>query len=157
MSAKRILAAMAAAGLAAGAAGAAAASEDVAPGAVQFEDGAVALPLTAAAGDPVAGREWFVNRKLGNCLACHENPEVPELSFHGQTGPSLEGVADRYDAAHLRGLVINSKMTFEATMMPSFYRTAGLNRLAAKFDGKTILSAQQVEDVVAYLLTLREN
>lgn len=152
MSAKWILAAMAAAGVATGAA-----ASDTAPGAVQFEDGAVSQPLTAQAGDPVAGRKWFVNRKLGNCLACHENPEVSEQSFHGQTGPTLEGVADRYDAAHLRGLVVNSKMTFESTMMPSFYRTAGLNRMASKFDGKTILTAQQVEDVVAYLLTLKEN
>lgn len=152
MSAKWILAAIAAAGVASGAA----ASEETAPDAVQFEDGSVARPLTATAGDPAEGRKWFVNRKLGNCLACHVNPEITDQSFHGETGPSLEGVADRYDEAHLRGIIVNSKMTFEGTMMPSFYRTAGFERPAAKFAGKTILTAQQVEDVVAYLMTLKE-
>ena len=152
MSAKKILAALAAAGLMAGAAWA----ETVTPDAVTFEEGAVSASLTGKAGDPVAGRQWFTNRKLGNCLACHQNPDIPEQSFHGETGPSLEGVADRYDEAHLRGLVVNSKMTFEDTMMPSFYRVEGLFRPTKKFAGKTILTAQQVEDVVAYLKTLKE-
>lgn len=152
MSSTRILAAIAAAGLIAGAAHA----ETVAPDQVKFEDGAVAQSLTGVPGDPVAGRDWFANRKLGNCLACHQNPEMPEQAFQGETGPSLEGVASRYDEAHLRGLVVNSKMTFEDTMMPSFYRMAGFNRVAGKFDGKTILSAQQVEDVIAYIKTLKD-
>lgn len=152
MSSTRILAAIAATGLIAGVASA----ETLSPDQVKFEDGAVAQSLTGVAGDPVAGREWFANRKLGNCLACHQNPDMPDQAFQGETGPSLEGVADRYEEAHLRGLVVNSKMTFEDTMMPSFYRTTGFNRVAGKFDGKTILSAQQVEDVIAYLKTLKD-
>lgn len=152
MSSTRILAAIAAAGLFAGVASA----ETLSPDQVKFEDGAVAQSLTGVAGDPAAGREWFANRKLGNCLACHQNPDMPDQAFQGETGPSLEGVASRYDEAHLRGLVVNSKMTFESTMMPSFYRTSGFNRVAAKFEGKSILSAQQVEDVVSYLMTLKD-
>jgi sulfur-oxidizing protein SoxX len=153
MSAIRRLASIAAAALIAGTASAG----TVAPGDVAFTDGAVARSLTGVAGDPAAGAKWLSGRKLGNCLACHENPAMPNEPFQGQTGPSLEGVADRYGEAHLRGMVINSKMTFEATMMPAFYRVAGLNRPAKAFAGASILDAQQVEDVVAYLLTLKED
>lgn len=155
MSSTRIFAAFAAAGLFGFAAAHGASAETVAPDAVSFEEGAVAQPLTASAGDPAEGRKWFVNRKLGNCLACHQNPDIPEQSFHGETAPSLEGVADRYTAAQLRGIVVNSKMTFDGTMMPSFYRVSGFSRPLGDFEGKTILTAQQVEDVVAYLSTLK--
>ncbi|MFT4792560.1 MAG: sulfur-oxidizing protein SoxX [Paracoccaceae bacterium] len=152
MSSTRIIAAIAATSLIVGVASA----ETLSPDQVKFADGAVAQSLTGAAGDPVAGRELFANRKLGNCLACHQNPEMPEQAFQGETGPTLEGVAGRYDETHLRGLVVNSKMTFEDTMMPSFYRSSGFYRVAGKFADKTILSAQQVEDVVAYLKTLKD-
>lgn len=151
MSATKILAAALAVGLT----GFTAEAETVAPEAVAFAEGAVATSLTGVPGDVAEGRKAFANRKLGNCLACHANPDMPDESFHGETGPSLEGVADRYDEAHLRGLVINSKMTFEHTMMPGFYNKAGLERPASKFEGQTILTAQQVEDVVAYLGTLK--
>lgn len=146
------LALCAAAGVAAGAAWAGA----VGPGDVAFEDGAVAASLTGVAGDPVAGREWFADRKLGNCLACHENTDRDDQSFHGEVGPILDGVGDRWSEAELRGIVANAKMTFEGTIMPAFYRDAGFTRPLADFEGQTILSAQQVEDIVAYLLTLKE-
>ena len=152
MSSTRILAAIAALGLLAGAASA----EAVAPDNVVFKDGSVAQSLTGVAGDPKAGAKWFADRKLGNCLACHQNPDMPGQAFQGETGPSLQGVADRYDEAHLRGLLVNSKMTFESTMMPSFYRTSGFNRVAPKFTGKSVFEAQQVEDVLAYLKTLKD-
>lgn len=129
---------------------------EVLPTAVTFEDGAVALSLTDQPGDPVLGREVFTGRKLGNCLACHQNAEVAELSFHGEVGPPLDGVADRWSEAELRGIVANSKMMFEGTIMPSFYRLENGARPLADFEGQTILSAQQVEDVIAYLQTLSE-
>jgi sulfur-oxidizing protein SoxX len=137
--------------------GAAGAAAEIAPGDVKIKDGAFATSLTGKPGDPKAGRKWFVGRKLGNCLACHENKDTSEQQFHGEVGPPLDGVADRYNAAQLRAIVINSKQALnELTLMPAFYRTTGFHRVGKKFDGKTILSAQQVEDVVAYLLTLKE-
>jgi L-cysteine S-thiosulfotransferase len=134
----------------------AALAEAVAPSSVKFEDGVVMASLTGVAGDPVNGREVFKNRKLGNCLACHVNADMPEESFHGEVGPEMTGVADRWSAEELRGIVSNSKMMFEDTIMPAFYRDSGYERLLEDFAGQSILTAQQVEDVVAYLQTLKE-
>lgn len=127
-----------------------------APGDVTFDDGSVTTSLTGVAGDPVKGKEWFVGRKLGNCLACHQNSDATNESFHGEVGPLLDGAADRWSEAELRGIVVNSKMTFDGTIMPSFYKDAGYTRPLGDFDGQTILEAQQVEDIVAYLLTLKQ-
>lgn len=134
----------------------AASAGTVAPGDVEFEDGAVAASLSGAAGDAAAGRNWFADRKLGNCLACHENSDRDDQSFHGEVGPPLDGVADRWSEDELRGIVANAKMMFDGTIMPAFYKDSGYNRPLDAFEGKTILSAQQVEDVVAYLMTLKE-
>ncbi|MCF6232008.1 MAG: sulfur oxidation c-type cytochrome SoxX [Rhodobacteraceae bacterium] len=123
---------------------------------VAFEDGAVAVSVSGTAGDAAVGREVFANRRLGNCLACHVNSDMPELSFHGEVGPPLDGAADRWSEAELRGLVANSKQTFEDTIMPGFYIDTGYFRPLDDFAGIPILNAQQVEDVVAYLLTLKE-
>lgn len=131
---------------------------DTAPSDVAIVDGAVAAPLTATPGDAVRGRETFANRKLGNCLACHANPDLEgEELFHGEVGPTLEGAGSRWNEAELRAIVVNSKQVFgDHTIMPAFYRDTGFNRPLDKFAGKTILDAQQVEDVVAYLKTLTE-
>ena len=137
-------------------AGSSAFAGDVVPANVVFNDGVVGAALTAQAGDPAAGRKVFMNRKLGNCLACHANEDMSDQSFHGEVGPALDGVADRWEAAELRGIVVNSKMMFEGTIMPAFYKDAGFERNLKNFQGKSILNAQQVEDVVAYLLTLKE-
>jgi len=127
----------------------------VAPEDVQFKDGTVAASLTGKAGDAVEGRIVFANRKLGNCLACHVNSQMPEESFHGEVGPTLDEVGDRYGAAELRGIVANSKMTFKDTIMPAFYVQTGFFRPLEGFDDAPILTAQQVEDVVAYLMSLK--
>jgi sulfur-oxidizing protein SoxX len=137
-------------------AGSSAFAADVMPANVVFNDGAISAALTAQAGDPAAGRKVFMNRKLGNCLACHANEDMSDQSFHGEVGPALDGVADRWEVAELRGIVVNSKMMFEGTIMPAFYKDAGFERNLKNFQGKSILNAQQVEDVVAYLLTLKE-
>lgn len=129
----------------------------IAPDQIKIVDGVIAESLTSAPGDPVKGREWFAGRKLGNCLACHQNNDLKELPYHGEVGPPLDGVAERWDPAQLRAIVVNAKSVFtDETIMPAFYRTADLNRVADKFAGKTILTAQQVEDVIAYLMTLKE-
>lgn len=114
---------------------------------------AINASLTGVAGDAATGRKLAINRKKGNCLACHAMP-IPEQDYHGETAPSLYGVGKRLSEGELRMQIVNSKVTNENTMMPSFYRTVGYNRPNKKFIGKTILSAQEVEDVVAYLLTL---
>ena len=116
-------------------------------------------PTSADAGDSVVdkGKAVAFDRKLGNCLACHANSDQSEQLFHGEVGPPLDGVADRWSEPELRAIVVNSKVPFgDGTIMPSFYRTKNGARTMEKFQGKTILSAEQVEDVVAYLLTLKE-
>jgi sulfur-oxidizing protein SoxX len=119
-------------------------------------DGKFTKSLTGVAGDAASGRKTFANRKLGNCLACHANKELAELLFHGEIGPALDGVAKRYEEAQLRAILINSKMVLgEDTMMPSFYRLVNGERPMKKFAGKSILTAQQVEDVLAYIKTLK--
>lgn len=134
-----------------------ASAEVVKPGDVKFVDGTVPQSLTGQAGDPDKGRQWFMGRKLGNCLACHVNKDLADQPYHGEVGPPLDGVAGRWSPEELRAIVVNSKVALhEDTIMPSFYRDTGYNRIAEKFAGKTILSAQQVEDVVAYLMTLKE-
>ena len=114
-------------------------------------------PLTGKAGDPDKGREAFINRKLGNCLGCHAVTELEVEPFHGEVGPPLDGVADRYEEGEIRLRVVNAKLTNPDTIMPGFYMTDGLHRVAEEFQGKTILTAEQVEDIVAYLLTLKES
>ena len=132
-------------------------AETVAPADVQFDEyGAVAASLTGVAGDAANGRKVFMNRKKGNCLACHVNDDMSEQSFHGEVGPELNGVADRGETAELRGIVVNAKKMFDGTIMPAFYRDAGFNRTLKKFDGKAILSAQEIEDLLAYISTLKE-
>lgn len=112
--------------------------------------------LTGKAGDPTEGRKVFANRKLGNCLACHALSEQSDQLFHGEVGPSLDGVGGRYPEGLLRTLVINAKKVFsDATVMPGFYTNEQGEHVADKFAGKTILTAEQVEDVVAYLKTLK--
>lgn len=132
-------------------------ADGVAPADVKFEDGAVAMPVSGAAGDPANGANVFKSRKLGNCLACHANSAMKNELFHGEVGPELDGVADRWSAEELRAIIVNSKAVFgEETVMPGFYSLDVGKNVREDLVGKTILSAQEVEDVVAYLGTLKE-
>ena len=127
------------------------------PDAVKFDDGKVAASISGAAGNAEEGRNVFKNRKLGNCLACHANADQSKELFHGEVGPSVDGAGDRWTKEELRAIVVDSKMVFgEQTVMPGFYSLKVGKNVADKFKGKTILTAQQVEDVVAYLTTLKE-
>jgi L-cysteine S-thiosulfotransferase len=114
------------------------------------EDGII-KPLTNVAGDPEKGRKIVINRKQGNCLACHEVASLANQPFHGEVGPSLDGVIERYSDAKIRLILVDSKKVFDGTIMPAFYKNDGFSRVNKKFAGKTILSAQQVEDVIAFL------
>ncbi|WP_272005864.1 sulfur oxidation c-type cytochrome SoxX [Roseovarius sp. ZX-A-9] len=155
---KSILAAMA---LALSAGGSAAG--EIAPSQVKFEDGAVATSLTGVPGDAAEGRKIVGSKKLGNCVACHVVSEQAEVPFQGEIGPPLDGAGDRWSEAELRGIVANAKMMFEGSMMPSFYKTEGFIRPGKAYTGKAaddtfgpLLTAQQIENVVAYLGTLKE-
>ncbi len=133
-----------------------ASAEAVKPADVKITDGKVDKSLTGKPGDPAEGKKWFVNRTLGNCLACHVNSDTSNEQFHGEVGPPLDGVGGTYSEAELRAIIVNSKAVFgDGTIMPGFYRVTGFNRPLEKFEGKPILEAQQVEDVVAYLMTLK--
>lgn len=110
--------------------------------------------LTGKPGDPKKGRATAINRKKGNCLGCHKMP-IAEQQFHGEIGPDLAGVAGRMSEGEMRARVVDPKLVNPDTIMPSFYKTKGLHRVMKKFKGKTIISAQDVEDVVAYLKTLK--
>ena len=134
----------------------AAAAKDVAPGDVKIVDGELAKPVSDAAATAAEGRKFFADRKLGNCLACHANSDMSEQLFHGEVGPSLDGVAERWSPAQLRAIVVNSKAVFgEQTVMPGFYSLEVGRDVAKDFQGKTILTAEQVESIVAYLATLK--
>jgi len=114
---------------------------------------AVPAPL-AAAGDAARGRALIVARQAANCAVCHVVPD-PDVRFGGTLGPSLAGVGARLAPAQLRLRVADNLRVNPATLMPSYYKDDGFDRVAAPYAGKTILTAQEVEDVVAYLGTLR--
>lgn len=130
---------------------------EVAPGDVQFEDLMVATPVADQPGDPEAGAAIVANRGLGNCLACHTVSALAAEQFHGDVAPALDGAADRWPPELLRAIVIDAKQVFgEESMMPGFYSlNVGIN-VRKDLVGKTILTAQEVEDVVAFLMTLKE-
>jgi sulfur-oxidizing protein SoxX len=112
------------------------------------------VPLTGAKGDPVRGRAIVADRQVGLCLLCHSGP-FPEERFQGDLAPSLAGAGTRSSAGQLRLRIADPARLNANTIMPSYYRNEGLDRVAPAYRGKTILSAQQIEDVVAYLATLK--
>lgn len=136
---------------------------EVAPKDVVYDDGKVEASLTGTPGDPANGIKVMTTNALGNCVACHTIAALPDVQFPGNIAPPLDGVASRWSEAELRGIVANAKMTFEGSFMPAFYKTEGFIRPGAGYTGKApegdlppILTGQQIEDVVAYLLTLKE-
>ena len=144
-----------AAAVLAGLAGAGAARAQVAPPDVQAVGDAIPRPLTDAPGDAGRGRAIVANRSLGLCLLCHSGP-FPEERFQGTLAPSLAGAGARWSPGQLRLRLVDGARLNPDTIMPSYYRTSGLQRVARAFEGKTVLTAQQIEDVVAWLATLRE-
>ena len=114
---------------------------------------AIPTPL-AAAGDPQRGRALVASRQLGLCLLCHTGP-IPEERFQGTLAPDLAGAGARYTAGQLRLRIADSRQVNPSTVMPAFHSVSGMSRVGTAWAGKPILSAQQVEDVVAYLATLR--
>ena len=117
---------------------------------------ALDMPLTAQPGDPASGRRIVENRQLGACLLCHSGP-FPDPHLQGTIGPSLDGVGARLNAGQIRLRLIDGRTVNAATVMPPYYVVDGLNRMGRQWQGRPILDAQQIEDVVAFLVTLRSS
>jgi len=137
------------------------AAEPVAPADVVYTDGAIEASLSGAPGNPEDGVKAFSSRAIGNCVACHEVTSLG-TAFPGNVGPMLDGVGSRWNEAELRGIVANAKLMYDGTIMPAFYKVDGFTRPGDGYTGKAaetlepILSAQQIEDVVAFLMTLKD-
>ena len=142
----------------------AATAETVAPGDVVYDEyGAVEMSLSGVAGDPVNGEKIMVTKSKGNCVACHAVSVLSYAPFHGEVGPQLDWVGETWSQAELRGILANAKKTFEGSVMPAFYKVEGFIRPGKAYTGKApdgpltpLLSAQEIEDVVAFLLTLTD-
>ena len=117
-------------------------------------DDAIPASLTGTRGEPERGRAIVVARQ-NTCLLCHSGP-FPEERFQGNLSPSLKGTGARWNEGQLRLRLVDASRLNAETIMPSYYRVEGLNRVAPAWRGKPILSAEQIEDVVAYLATLRD-
>lgn len=115
---------------------------------------AIPAPLSPQPGDPARGRAIVTSRQAGLCLLCHSGP-FPEETQQGTLAPSLAGAGTRWTEGQLRLRIVDSRRVNPATLMPSYHRVDGLSDVAAAWRGKPILDAQQVEDVVALLRTLR--
>ena len=119
-----------------------------------IRDGAIPASLTGTAGNPAEGAKIVVDRGLGNCMGCHAVGILKE-PFPGNLGPDLAGIGSRSTAGELRLRLVDPKRLNAATSMPAFYKVDGLQRVTAQYVGKPILSAAQIEDVIAYLMTLK--
>lgn len=124
--------------------------------AVRVDGDEIRAPLAGKIGDAARGRAIVANRQVGLCLLCHAGP-IPEERFQGNLAPDLAGAGSRWSEGQLRLRIADAARLNPATIMPSYYRTEGLVRVSPALQGKPILDAQQIEDVVAYLKTLRND
>jgi sulfur-oxidizing protein SoxX len=111
-------------------------------------------PLDGLQGDAARGRAIVASRQQGLCLLCHRGP-IPEERFQGTLAPDLAGAGSRWSAAELRAKLVDGRRQNPASIMPAYYATEGLAQVGREWRGKTIFTAQQLEDVVAYLVTLK--
>jgi L-cysteine S-thiosulfotransferase len=116
-------------------------------------DEGIPASLTGAKGDPARGRAIVANRQVGLCLLCHTGP-FPEERFQGNLAPDLREAA-RLTEAEIRLRLVDPARVNPKTIMPAYYRTEGLTRVTPAYRGKPVLTAEQIEDVVAYLLSLK--
>jgi len=120
---------------------------------LEVSEGGIERPLASSPGDPERGRSLVVNREAGACTLCHA---VPGERAFGNLAPTLAGVGSKLTIAQMRLRVADSTRLNPETLMPAYYRTEAQRQVAAAYRDKTILSAQEVEDVVAYLASLKE-
>jgi L-cysteine S-thiosulfotransferase len=121
----------------------------------QVDGREIRASLTGAPGDAARGLEVVRGREEVNCLLCHTVPGTADR-FMGNLGPPLAGAGARFSAGQLRLWLVDPKRIAPDTIMPSYYRVDGLEMVAARYRGKPILDAQQIEDAVSYLATLKE-
>ncbi|WP_456823002.1 sulfur oxidation c-type cytochrome SoxX [Bradyrhizobium sp. USDA 4502] len=114
---------------------------------------AIPASLTGTRGDVARGRALIVERS-STCILCHSGP-FPQQAFQGDLAPNLAGSGSRWSEGQLRLRLVDASHLNAATIMPSYYRVEGLVRVGTSWRGKPILSAEQIEDLVAYLTTLR--
>lgn len=114
-----------------------------------------AAALTDMPGDAARGRAIVADRRKGLCLLCHPGP-IPEERFMGNLAPALDGAGRRWSAAELRARLVDASRLNPDTIMPPYFRTEGFARMAPALRGRTILTAQEIEDVVAYLVSLKD-
>jgi len=119
-------------------------------------DGAISTPLTAQPGDPERGRHLAYARDSGDCTICHAMP-LPQREFHGTIGPPLDGIGRRATAGVLRLRLVDPKVLNPATIMPAYYKVEGLFHVLDRYRDKPLLAAQDIEDILAYLLTLTDS
>jgi len=119
-----------------------------------FSNDDIPASLSGAKGDPARGRSIVVNRQLGLCLLCHSGP-FPEERLQGNLGPDLNGIGARLSEAQIRLRVADPSRLNPTTIMPVYFRNAGLTRVAPAFRERPILTAEQIEDVVVFLTTLK--
>ena len=118
-------------------------------------DGTIPEPLTAQPGDPQRGRRIVLDRDGGDCTICHAMP-LPQREFHGTVDPPLDGIGRRATPGALRLRLVDPKVFNAETIMPAYYRVAGLHRVLERYRAKPVLTAQQIEDIIVYLLTLTD-
>ena len=150
---RKLLADAVIAGFAALLASTAAAQEELRPYTIVGD--AIPASLTGAAGDPVRGRAVVIGRRLGACLLCHTGP-FPGEKFQGTLAPDLAGAGSRWSESQLRLRLVDPTRLNSDTIMPAYYRVEGLTRVGLAWRGKPILTAEQIEDVIAFLMTLRD-
>ncbi len=131
-----------------------AANAQALPASYQVQDDRIERPLTTEPGDVQRGRAIVASRQQGLCLLCHSAP-ISEERFQGNLAPDLAGSGQRASAGQLRLRVVDAQRLNPASIMPAYYRVEGLSRVAPAWSGKPIFTAQQVEDVVAYLQSLQ--
>ena len=117
-------------------------------------EGGIPTALTHVPGDAAKGRAIVGNRQIGMCLLCHQAP-ISEDRFQGNISTNLAGAGARWTVPQLRLRIVDSRQINPASVMPAYYRTDGLERVAASARDKPILDAQQIEDVVAWLASLK--
>lgn len=112
--------------------------------------------LSTEPGDAARGRVIVASRQTGLCLLCHSGP-FPEERFQGNLAPELKASVVRLNEPQLRARIVNAAHFNPQTIMPAYYETSHLNRVASKFVGQTILNGQEIEDVLAFLMTLNNS
>lgn len=121
---------------------------------LQVTGDAIPEPLTSTPGSSTRGRALVVNRQAGLCLLCHTGP-FPEERFQGNLAPDLAGAGSRWSAGQLRLRLADAKRLNPQTIMPAYYRIDGLTQVAPAWKNQPLLSAQDVEDIIAFMQTLK--